>query len=379
MRYEDLTHSFQGLSVNDHLATDTSLPPASSPNHQASEVYAQGIDVGRRFRILVTGRLGAGKTTLLSRICLRPYEQRSEEIEEELSHTSFIFHDSVGFESAGDSKINLVKAFIADRAKATSLSSRLHAIWYCIRTDTHMHFSPGDMQFFGSNIAGDVPIIVVFTRFDGLESMAYAKLRDTFGRAESKAKRFDRALELLQSRYILPLRAMRYPPAECVRMDNLTTETPTYADLIRVTLTLLSGDILRPILISVQQLNVDLCMERAIVQCQDTQNLPSLLPAIMSCYPHIWRTHEDAFNTGREFFDPLLLVVLTRNSAAVCFSSFASDRSHCGSQDPVISIGQGSPDHDLHLRLVGVPNSHRDNMNQVLLRYSLQKLPSVVH
>ena len=45
------------------------------------------------------------------------------------SNSGFVFHDSRGFEAGGVREFNLMKDFVAERAKTTFLKKRIHAIW----------------------------------------------------------------------------------------------------------------------------------------------------------------------------------------------------------------------------------------------------------
>ena len=142
-----------------------------------------------RFRILVIGRSNAGKTTLLQRVCnttevpeifnaqgervkysvtcnpsnylcvaihrltsrlyrvhwrcvkclvgginyINFVQRGNHSIEDELifqSDLRFIFHDSRGFETGSVNELNLMKAFVADRAVTMKLENRIHAIWW---------------------------------------------------------------------------------------------------------------------------------------------------------------------------------------------------------------------------------------------------------
>ncbi len=51
----------------------------------------------------------------------------------------FVFHDSRGMESGSDDELQIVRDFIAGRAKTTDLRLQLHAIWYA----TSCLHSPG--------------------------------------------------------------------------------------------------------------------------------------------------------------------------------------------------------------------------------------------
>ncbi|KIM55544.1 hypothetical protein SCLCIDRAFT_1221034, partial [Scleroderma citrinum Foug A] len=106
------------------------------------------------FRVLVLGRSNAGKTTLLQRVCnttelpevfnaegekIDPVtvqgslERGYHNIEDELifrSNPGFIFHDSRGFETGSVNELDLMNAFVTDRARTLQLEKRIHAIWW---------------------------------------------------------------------------------------------------------------------------------------------------------------------------------------------------------------------------------------------------------
>ena len=54
-------------------------------------------------------------------------------IEDELifrSNPGFIFHDSRGFETGSVNELDLMNAFVTDRARTLQLEKRIHAIWW---------------------------------------------------------------------------------------------------------------------------------------------------------------------------------------------------------------------------------------------------------
>jgi len=157
------------------------------------------------FRILVMGRANAGKTTILEKVCgvargTQPiiiYDMSNEEINPNETHMipsiergihdiehqmtykgcNFIFHDSQGFESGARDELEIVQNFIAKRSAAAQLKDQLHAIWYCIPMDSARPVLPTELEFFDKG-TGKVPLVVVFTKFDGQIIQEGGKLDD---------------------------------------------------------------------------------------------------------------------------------------------------------------------------------------------------------
>nr|GAT47037.1 predicted protein [Mycena chlorophos] len=223
-------------------------------------------------RILVTGRRNTGKTTLLRRLCATSYTNGANELRVDLSQGSCLFYDSVAIHDAQDNSVTALKNFLRSKATARTLPEQLHAIWYCISADDELYIPRGDETFFSANIAQNVPVIVVFTKYDALVTVAFAELRRTMGRLEAKEKRFVQAQELLQSQYIDRLKSFPFPPAAFVRMDDLRSDTLNTDTLIETTLDVASGALLAPILQSVRQNNIDSCSEDAVAGAIDAKD-----------------------------------------------------------------------------------------------------------
>ncbi|KAJ7738774.1 GTP-binding protein [Mycena metata] len=246
------------------------------------------------FRILVVGRANAGKTTLLKKVCnsveepeifgpdgnrrceLHLHEflllivtQRGEhDIENQLifkSNRQFIFHDSRGFESGSANEIEKVKDFIAARSATSTLSGQLHAIWYCMPTDTTRPLLAADEQFFNGSGTGKVPVIAIFTKFDGLIDEAFNELRE-HGKSipDAKTGAPERAQAMLTTNFMGPLNTTKFRPSDFVRLDDMRMENSDCIDLITKTANALSDDTLRLLFVSVQQNNVDLCIRHAV-------------------------------------------------------------------------------------------------------------------
>jgi len=230
------------------------------------------------FRILIIGRANAGKTTILKKVCnsiddpeifspsgekLDPttVQESSErglhDIENQLifkSNPQFIFHDSRGFESGSVDEMEKVNTFITKRAESTELGEQLHAIWYCLPTDTDRPLLEADKKFFADYGSGKVTVVAIFTKFDGLITTAYNELRKALSIKEAKNKRFEKAKEMLNANFIEPLMAAKFRPSDHVRLDDMRETASNCTELIEKTANVLDDDTLKLLFVSVQKI-----------------------------------------------------------------------------------------------------------------------------
>ncbi|KAK7026310.1 GTP-binding protein [Favolaschia claudopus] len=259
------------------------------------------------FRILILGRANAGKTTILKKVCnsvedpeiFNPSGEKAgrridpsivqasaergmHDIENQLifkSNPQFIFHDSRGFESGSLEEIDQVKKFIRIRAWQYSLPEQLHAIWYCLPTDTGRPLLAADEEFFENDIAREgkpflfiLPLVAIFTKSDGLITEAFNGLRATGSSIKNARKlQANRARELLETNFLGPLRSTKYHPAGYVQLDDvflldMRKETSSCHELIETTANTIDDKALRLLFVSVQQNNIDLCVRSAVVE-----------------------------------------------------------------------------------------------------------------
>ncbi|KAF9511203.1 hypothetical protein BS47DRAFT_1395344 [Hydnum rufescens UP504] len=219
--------------------------------------------VYKRFRVLVLGPANAGKTTLLERLSDSPagaatvtrdgrripevprgYSQRgAHRITDEITYASnpgFVFHDSGGFEAGADDEIKAVWNFIRKRSSG-SPSEQLHAIWLCIPADNSRPFGFLHSGFF-SKPTGSVPVIGVFTKLDGRETIELVNLlgadpspSDIFQSHSRVQQRTTNFIEELQTQF----QRLPVPPTAFIRLGNMhkNTEESTAActQLLQIT------------------------------------------------------------------------------------------------------------------------------------------------
>ena len=126
-----------------------------------------------------------------------------------------------------------------------------------------------------------VPVIAVFTKFDGLVDETFAKLLSngcSYEEAEERA--LPQARETLSTDFEAPLARFEFHPSDCVQMhgtfnsvveggliDSVTDMREAASDcseLIAKTANALNDDRLQMLLVSVQQNNMNLCVKYAV-------------------------------------------------------------------------------------------------------------------
>ncbi|KAG1893807.1 uncharacterized protein F5891DRAFT_985534 [Suillus fuscotomentosus] len=165
----------------------------------------------KRFRVLIMGRANAGKTTILQKVCNTTdqpeiYDTKGKKIdttivESSIKQSRFRIHDSCGFEAGSEEEFENMQNFISERARATKLEERIHAIWYCIPMDEHCRtFQRSEEKFFRECDTGHVPVVVVFTKFEALRPVAFGEIKKQLKgvSGEERSKRIaERVEELL--------------------------------------------------------------------------------------------------------------------------------------------------------------------------------------
>ncbi|KAG6911381.1 hypothetical protein DXG01_016478, partial [Tephrocybe rancida] len=159
-----------------------------------------------RFRILVMGKTGVGKSRLINETFgvddanVAHNEVGRADIDKEIyskANPHFILHDSKGFEHGDDVNVKIVQRFINERSKEPLIKDKLHAVWLCIdipRAGGRL-LESGIENFLKLKIEGklsDVPVIVVFTKYDLLVGDETLVFKDRSGKSkEAIAKQIE--------------------------------------------------------------------------------------------------------------------------------------------------------------------------------------------
>ncbi|KAF8332169.1 hypothetical protein F5887DRAFT_1140763 [Amanita rubescens] len=228
------------------------------------------------FRILVIGRANAGKTTILEKVCgvakaTEPiiYDKDGElrgqhDIEHQITYpgSNFIFHDSQGFESGSTEELEIAWKFIEKRCAETELKNQLHAIWYCIPMDSPRPILPAELEFFNKG-TGRVPLLVIFTKFDGQIDSEYVNLidrkdEDKWGRAREIAE------VTFQKVYLPKVLNAKYPPRAYVLLEDMDLPEKNCPELTLKTADAIDDDCIHQLFVSTQMNNLDLCVRSAL-------------------------------------------------------------------------------------------------------------------
>ncbi|KAI6142235.1 hypothetical protein BKA82DRAFT_4195608 [Pisolithus tinctorius] len=169
-----------GLSPSSTPVNVMSAPPNTGDLRPTTEDL---LNECPRFRVLVIGQSGVGKSTLIGQAfgieqAVAEDDKPGEaDIEKGLTspqNDRFVLHDSKGFEPAERNNYSDVKTFVENRKHQPHIKDQLHAVWLCFRTplvhqgERLMEKSAERLLREDMGVIGDIPTIVVFTKYDRL-------------------------------------------------------------------------------------------------------------------------------------------------------------------------------------------------------------------
>ncbi|KAG1763401.1 hypothetical protein EDD22DRAFT_506918 [Suillus occidentalis] len=291
-------------------------------------IEAQDSDLRKmigQFRVLIIGRRNAGKTTILRKVCDTTdnpeiYDTNGKKIKDDevkatiergnhnirqamvfKSKPEFVFHDSCGFEGGSEEEFEEMKQFISERENETRLEERIHAIWYCISMDDPSRtIQRSEEKFFIECNTGRIPVVVVFTKFAELESVAYGKIKKQLGglSKEEFARRITESVEELFTNTGVLDRLNhsnnRTCPKSYVRLEDMTEPNANCNNLLESTTFALDDKELRLCLVLTQQSNMELCIKCAVATLVDYAlgppriNLEDYQYQIIRWFPHLY-------------------------------------------------------------------------------------------
>jgi len=132
--------------------------------------------------------------------------------------------------------------FIRSRCAEQNLNERVHAIWYCLTTNSRPIQQSEEMFF---SVKHGVPIVAIFTKFDLFvedqlqELMEKANYSNNLNEEELENKATKTALEKFEKHYKEELLKKPCPPQAVVAVSNVHTSKPTdsrLSELINATL-----------------------------------------------------------------------------------------------------------------------------------------------
>ncbi|KAF8623993.1 hypothetical protein AX15_006093, partial [Amanita polypyramis BW_CC] len=182
-----------------------------------------------------------------------------------------------------------VRTFIKKRSTAKELRDQLHAIWYCIPMDSPRPLAKAEIEFFNKG-TGKVPLIAVFTKFDGQVIQEYGNLPgDMQDKVRWEQARIN-AEKNFQEIYLPLVWNSKHPPKAYVQLEKMQLPESNCSQLTEKTAEAIDVASLQQLFTSVQMNNLNLCVKAALQDILQSQKYAwhQVLYRILSKFQHIW-------------------------------------------------------------------------------------------
>ncbi|KAG1858794.1 hypothetical protein DFJ58DRAFT_781762 [Suillus subalutaceus] len=226
---------------------------SSDENPELQPTTDEIIRICPRFRILVIGKTGVGKSSLINHAFGVEKALTSDDkpgganIDTEFisnQNDKFVLHDSKGFEPGDEDNLKIVQDFIERRKNMPALKDQLYAVWLCFeipRAGGRL-LETGTEEFLTlkrKGKLGDVPVIVVFTKYDKLIDRMDRTLDESSleGLSDNDIKKLikNKAETELQKICIGPLKKFAGPDIPSATISTKEEHKETLARLIQET------------------------------------------------------------------------------------------------------------------------------------------------
>ncbi|KAG9038076.1 hypothetical protein FRB95_003004 [Tulasnella sp. JGI-2019a] len=277
-------------------------------------------------RILIIGKANAGKTSILKKICgetelpivrdpkgnrvvdlktLDPTQARGmHDINYEITYPSrpkFVFYDSRGIESGSTEEIDKVAEFITRRS-TLPLSERLHATWICLPLDDDRPVGDAEMRMLGLKNPGEVPVVVVFTKYDGLETRVFNQMRQE-GRLKREAFRAmaGAAERLFKEHWLNRIYTAEPPKPPFVRLKDLHKPEGNCDALMDCTICVLEDNKeVQKMFVMAQKYSLNARLKTVVPEvvrllldtagCRGYDTADQLVQRVLSWMPHVYKS-----------------------------------------------------------------------------------------
>ncbi|KAF8728320.1 hypothetical protein AX14_006792 [Amanita brunnescens Koide BX004] len=170
------------------------------------------------------------------------------------------------------------------------MKDQLHAIWYCIPMDSPRPLLSTELEFFSKG-TGNVPLVLIFTKFDALviqEAVMlydFEEFEDKWGRARENAH------ITFKNKYLAKVMSTEYPPKAYVRLEDMHKPKRNCPELTQETANAIDNASLHELFVSTQMNNLNLCVKAALQHILKIGKAPDwndVTLIVFSKFPHYW-------------------------------------------------------------------------------------------